>query len=162
MKFPTFQVLAKPTQAHGRFQYETGANSAQDGIIPSGLAFEQSSLVLGAPCLVSVVEAVAIETAGTAVYLLGFDIVANDVNLQLAIAGALGAARYTWGPMDPGATLVRTADEVFPSQAAPFYQAMPFDRGLLIVASSTPRIWTAPGAGQQYSVLVRGTTREGG
>ena len=161
MNVPTFQVLSKPTQAHGRFAYETGASSAQDGIIPAANAFEQASLVMGAPCLVSSIEALAIETGAAPVYLLGFDVVANDVNLQLIIAGAMGGARYTWGPMNPGATLVREAEEVFPSRTAPFYPALPLDRGLIIVASATPRLWTAPGAGQQYSVLVRGTTREG-
>ena len=154
-------MLNKPTQAYRRFQYETGQSTSSDGVIPAATAFEQSSFVSQSACLLSSIEAVAIETAGTAVYLLGFDVAANDANLQLAIGGALGAARFTWGPMDPGATLVRDASETFSSNQVPFFRGIPLDRGLLVVASATPRIWTAPGAGQTYALLVRGTTSEG-
>lgn len=155
-------MISKPTQAFGRFEYQTGQVALRPGvtgqrIIPAANAFEQSSLVNQTPCFVSLIECVSDVLSVNDLYLLAFDLPATDAVTQAVIAGTMGAARSSYGPISPGGSMAREFSEVFPGAHAPFFVGLPFDLGVLVVASSTPRVFTAPGALDQYALLVRGT-----
>ena len=156
--------LAKPTQAFNRFQYQTGDQGGAAGPAGSRLTstdYEQSSLVSQIGCFVTSIELAVAETAVSDLYLLAWDVPGNDANLQLALGGQLAGARQTFGPIPPGGTMVREFGEMFPGVQSPLYVGSPFDFGVLLLASLTPRVFTAPGAVDAYCVTVRGTTKEG-
>ena len=160
-------ILSKPTQAFGRFTYETGQSARKPSalgpvIIPFANAVEQTSQVMNGPGFVSSVEAVAASVTAE-VYLLGFDLPASSAIVQAIQAGSMGAARYTWGPMVPYGTMTREFQELFGHElaGAPLYQAAPFDQGLVVVVSTTPVVYTAPAADDKYKLVVRGTQNLG-
>ena len=160
---PMNMVLARPTQAFGRFQYETGkARQSSTGqmVIADADAFEASALVSGLPSFVSLLEAVARSTNNANLYVLAYDAPATAAVLQAILGGNGGAARQTFGPIAPGGVMVREFGEVFRGVASPFYTGMPFDSGVVLVASATPVIWTTPGI-NDVKLLARGTTKEG-
>lgn len=159
-------MLSQPTQAFRRFFYETGRSSAAPSalgpvIIPTANVVESSSLVFSSPGFVTSLEAVAV-SAGN-LYLLGFDLPANSAILNAITAGSMGAARYSWGPIPALGTLVREFQEMFPGEGAQaaLYSGAPFDLGLVVVASSTPVIYTAPAVNDAYKLLVRGSLQIG-
>ncbi len=158
-------MLSQPTQANGRWQYETGTAAivpnATTGAptIPTQRAWdEDGALIYQGACYVSTLEVVTKESSAT-LYVLLYDVVASLANAQQALAGNLGAARYTYGPIAPGGFVVRDWPEVHPGRGGPFYTGTPFDRGVLMLLSTTPTLFTL-GVGSRAHVIARGTSAD--
>lgn len=158
-------MLSKPTQANKRWQYETGtastAPNATTGAptIPTQAAWDDDgAMIYQGACYVSTLE-VATKSTSATLYALLFDVSASVANALEGLAGNLGAARYTYGPIAPGGTMVREWRETFPGRGGPFYTGVPFDNGVLLLLSTTPVLFTA-GVGSFAHVVARGTASE--
>ena len=128
-------VPSKPTQSCERFGYETG----QPGIAPltAPAAFEQVEQVLDRPGWIEIFEATIDLGAPPLVWLLVFD----AQNAQVATARAF--ARYTYGPIVPGGTMVRAYEEWWMGAGGRTdFRGVPFDFGCVVFASTTPGLLT--------------------
>ena len=157
--------IAKPTQAFRRTFYETGRDASTPNVggnlIASANAFEASSVVMSSPGFLVSLEA-AISSAAIAgnLYLLAYDLQPTTANVNAVVGGTAGAARYSWGPLTAGGTFAREFSEPFPPQAGgdervPFMTGAPFDQGCIIVASTTPVVFTAGAGASTYHLLAR-------
>lgn len=162
-------LLRKPTQAVGRYTYETGlGKSTRIGgaeMVPAGSEWERTAAVAQTPCLLISMEIVIQPSEVSRVYwALAYDAQPSDELDTAYAANQLGAARYNWGPVSVGANgglILRDAGELWSVRTIlpngecvdEEIRGFPFDRGIYVVVSSSPRVPTAPGP--QFSVVAR-------
>lgn len=147
----------RPTQIDKLFFYETGRGEATSqsnlSVIPATAAWETTAKVAAMPCILTSVDAVLAATApaATTYWILGYDVPANNANIDAMIANqSLGSARYTWGPFSvPGSTIVREPEQIIrvPNGCGGHddVKGFPFDNGVVILLSSTPNVLTIAG-----------------
>lgn len=161
-------LLRKPTQAVGRYTYETGLGKATRiggaEMVPSGSEWETIAAVAQTPCLLISLEVVIQPSEAARVYwALAYDAQPSDEFDTAYNANQIGAARYNWGPVSVGANgglVLRDAGELWSVRTLVAGECIdeeirgfPFDRGIVVVVSSSPRVPTAPGP--QFSVVAR-------
>lgn len=155
------RAASKPTRHFpGRYLYETGlakavplpanAQGRQGQIIALANAIVAADAVAQGPSLLLCIDAVVGGLAeGDEAWLLAWDLPGTEANVGGVLAGAMGVARYSWGPgvrtSGAGATgkawiyrdpseWVRFCDEHTGEQED--LQAFPFDSGIIIAAST--------------------------
>jgi hypothetical protein len=137
---------SNPLNACGRWQYETGGTAVAP---PPLVLFEATATLIEAPAWIEIIEATIDTAAAAPIYVL----VSDATNVQQAIARA--AARYTYGPILPGGTMVRAYEEWWRGyDGREDFRGCPFTNGAIVLASLTPRVFTAAGA--VMSIAARG------
>lgn len=136
-----------PTERGGTGQYETGKDSFNTPKLPTVLwEPTESAVIAKQPCWLTFLNVIVNPAITTVVYALLFDLNINDPQ-QLAdlMSGNVGA-RYTLGPVpaSTGGTIVFAPVSEQIGKDGSVIEGLPFNFGLVLLASTTPRFHTSP------------------
>lgn len=139
-----------------RWQYETGNSIQGANYVPPSVVWEWDAVLFAGPCLLTRLEVACDVSTTVAHFVLLYD--ADTI----ANATARLQARHTFGPIPiGGGKFDETFTEPFTLPDGTVVEGVPFINGCVLLASSTPRTYTAPTDDAAFAIFARGL-RAGG